>query len=198
MAFVINVIKWLLWTVETLYKVIGIVYVLSEFTIPFWCETLVNTPSKHDVDPMLVQCWPTICDAGPTSNQHRLNASCLLGCVQPSKHKQLLSFVKCFGMFWKSKKLQVRDYLFKWTEFFPIKYVRSWVIGLPNHPQLWNYMTLSFMILFTLLWFLESGWLNKSWPYVVLMLVQRRRQWPRMKYRPNHVVTSAFIIPSKH
>ena len=58
MAFAINVMKWLMWTVETrtLYKVLGGDYVLSEFIIPFWCETLVNTPSKHDVDPMLVQC----------------------------------------------------------------------------------------------------------------------------------------------
>ena len=80
--------------------------------------------------------------------------------------------------------------------FFRIKYVRSWVVGLPNHPQLRNYMTLSIMILLTLLWFLESGWLNKRWPYVVLALDKRCRQWPRMKY--NHVVTSAFIIPSKH
>ena len=143
---------------------------------------------------MEVQCWPTICDAGPTSNQHWFNASSLLGCVQPSNHKTLLFCVlcECFGMFWKSKKLQVRDYLFKWTVFFHIKYVRYWVVGLPNHPQLRNYMTLSIMILFTLLWFLESSWLNKRWPYVVLMLDQRRRQWPRMKYK--HVVTSPFII----
>ena len=28
---------------------------------------------------MLVQCWPTVCDAGPTLNQHWFNASCLLG-----------------------------------------------------------------------------------------------------------------------
>ena len=116
------------------------------YYIPFWCETLVNTPSKH-VDPMLVQCWPTICDVGPTSNQHWFNVSCLLGCVQLSKHKEILSFVDCFGMFWKSKKLQVRDYLFKRTEFFRIKYVRSWAVGLPSHPQLRNYMTLSIMIL---------------------------------------------------
>ena len=81
-------------------------------------------------------------------------------------------------MFWKSKKLQVRDYLFKWTEFFRIRYVRSWVVGLPNHPQLQNYMTFSIKILFTLLWFFASGWLNKRWPYVVLMLDQCRRQWP--------------------
>ena len=36
---------------------------------------------------MLVQCWSTVSDAGPASNQHWFNASCLLGCVQPSKHK---------------------------------------------------------------------------------------------------------------
>ena len=59
-----------------------------------WCETLVNTPSKHDVDPMLVRCWPIICAAGPAPNQHWFNASYLLGCVQPSKHK---TFVQCLA-----------------------------------------------------------------------------------------------------
>ena len=55
MAFVIIVIQWLLWTVETMYY--------EEFIIPFWCETLVNTSSKHDVDPMLahnLRRWPNI------------------------------------------------------------------------------------------------------------------------------------------
>ena len=33
----------------------------------------------RDVDPMLGWCWPTVCDAGPASNQHWFNASCLLG-----------------------------------------------------------------------------------------------------------------------
>ena len=83
-----------------------------------------------------------------------------------TKHYCSVSFVECFGMFWKSKKLQIRDYLFKGTEFFRIKYVKSWVVGLPYHPQLQNYMTLSIMILFTLLWFLESGWLNKRRHYL--------------------------------
>ena len=62
-----------------------------------------------------------------------------------------------------------------------IGYVRSWVVGLPNHPQLRNYTYDS------ILWFLESGWLNKRWPYVVLLLDQRRRQWPRMKYNQRGV-----------
>ena len=46
---------------------------------------------------MMVQCWPTVCDAGPASNQHWFNASCLLGCVQPSKHKYLYTFVQCWA-----------------------------------------------------------------------------------------------------
>ena len=36
---------------------------------------------------MQVQCWPTVCDAGPTSNQHWFNTSCLLiaaGLVVPT------------------------------------------------------------------------------------------------------------------
>ena len=28
---------------------------------------------------MLIQCWATVCDAGPTLNQHMLNVSCVLG-----------------------------------------------------------------------------------------------------------------------
>ena len=28
---------------------------------------------------MLVQCWPTVCDAGPTFNQHQNNVNCLPG-----------------------------------------------------------------------------------------------------------------------
>ena len=39
---------------------------------------LVYTPSKHDVDQMLVQFSPTVCDAGSASNQHWFNASRLL------------------------------------------------------------------------------------------------------------------------
>ena len=106
-----------------------------------------------------------------------------------TKHYCSVSFVECFGMFWKSKKLQVRDYLFKWTKFFRKKYVRSWVVGLPNHPQLRNYMTRHYDSFYTTV-------MNKRWPYVVLISDQRRRQWPRMKYKP--VVTSPFITPGKH
>ena len=165
--------------------------------IPFWCQTLVNTPSKHDVDPMLFQCWPTICDAGPTSNHHWLNASCLLGCAQPSKHKMLLFCVLC-GVFWnvlKSKKLQVRDYLFKWTEFFRIKYARSCVVGLPNHPQLLNYMTQHYNFFYTIVIFGE--WLiEQTLALCCFNVGPTSSPVAPMKYK--HVVTSPFIIPSKH
>ena len=43
------------------------------------CETQCGSQQARDVDPMLVQCWPTVCNAGPASNQHWFNASCLLG-----------------------------------------------------------------------------------------------------------------------
>ena len=64
-------------------------YVLSG--IYYSVLVLVHTPSKHDVDQMLDQCWPTVCDAGLASSQHWFNASCLLGCVQPSKHKTFVN-----------------------------------------------------------------------------------------------------------
>ena len=56
----------------------------------FGTKHLSTHLSKHDVDPMLVQCWPTVRDAGQAFNQHWFNASCLLGCVQTSKHKTFL------------------------------------------------------------------------------------------------------------
>ena len=103
----------------------------------------------------LTQCWS---DAGPKSAtlaQHQTSTGSTprvcWAAFNPvnTKHYCSVSFVKCFRMFRKSKKLQVRNYLFKWTELFCIQYVRSWVVGLPNHPQLQNYMTLSIMVLFT-------------------------------------------------
>ena len=33
----------------------------------------------RDINPMLAQCWPNVCDAGLTSYQHWVNVSCLLG-----------------------------------------------------------------------------------------------------------------------
>ena len=122
MAFVINVIKWLLWTVKTrtLYRVLGRDYVLSGI----YYSVLVRSTCQHSQQ---TPRWP--------------NAGQMLA------HN-----------------------LRRWSNINPALVQR-------------------------LVFAVESGWLNKRWPYVVLMLDQRRRQWPRMKY--NHVVTSAFIIPSK-
>ena len=39
----------------------------------------VNTRQTPDGSPVLVQCWPSVCDAGPTLNQHWTSVSCLLG-----------------------------------------------------------------------------------------------------------------------
>ena len=62
-------------------------YVLSGI----YYSVLVRNTCQHSqqtrIDPMLVQCWPTACDDGPTSNQHWFSASCLLGCLQSSKHR---------------------------------------------------------------------------------------------------------------
>ena len=38
---------------------------------------LFMTRQTRDVEPMLVSCWATVCEAGPIRNQHRLNVSCL-------------------------------------------------------------------------------------------------------------------------
>ena len=89
MAFVINVIKWLMWTVETKFLIETMYHVYSaEFICPFWCETLVNTHSKHDINSMLFQCWPTICDAGPTSTSTGSTPSVCWAAFNPVNTKQ--------------------------------------------------------------------------------------------------------------
>ena len=40
-----------------------------------------HSQKTRDADPMLVQCWTTVFDTGPASNQHWFNSSCLLGWV---------------------------------------------------------------------------------------------------------------------
>ena len=36
-----------------------------------------TTKPAQDVDPALLQCWPTVADGGPTLNQHWINVSLL-------------------------------------------------------------------------------------------------------------------------
>ena len=38
----------------------------------------------------------------------------------------------------------------------PHKYVRSWVVGLPNHPQMRNYMILFYTIVISGEWLIEQ------------------------------------------
>ena len=47
-------------------------YIVINSSIPY---------QTRNVEPMLVQCWSTVYDAGPTMNQHRLNVSLLV--LQP-------------------------------------------------------------------------------------------------------------------
>ena len=81
MAFVINVIKWLLWTVETMYfDVVEPVFYIYSNLIIFRLNQLGNSFN------IFFNIWPTLCDAGPKSNQHWFNASCLLGCGSGSTY----------------------------------------------------------------------------------------------------------------
>ena len=41
-----------------------------------WCLLHIFSSQTRDVEPMLGWCWPSVADAGPTSTQHWLNASC--------------------------------------------------------------------------------------------------------------------------
>ena len=45
---------------------------------PEYRERRANTEPRY-FDPMLVRCWPAVVDGGPTSKQHWVNVSCLLG-----------------------------------------------------------------------------------------------------------------------
>ena len=108
MAFVINVIKWLLWTVtvETMYfDVVEPIFYIYSNQIVFRLNQLgnafniftprdvqntiwpVNTPRNHET---LTQCFaksgPTVCDAGKVSNQYWFNAHCVCWAVGLAVH----------------------------------------------------------------------------------------------------------------
>ena len=58
-----------------------------------------TTPQQtRDVDPMLVQCWASVADGGPTLNQHRVHVPCFLvrlcGAELNERHWKLVSSVK--------------------------------------------------------------------------------------------------------
>ena len=65
------------------------IFLSLNYTICYWITMITCTLITHqvrlvsmgsqqtrDVQPMLVQCWPTVFDAGPTLFQHWVNVSC--------------------------------------------------------------------------------------------------------------------------
>ena len=50
------------------------------------CKAQCGLSTLCGLSTMLVQFWPTVCDAGPASNQHWFSASCLLGCWSGSAY----------------------------------------------------------------------------------------------------------------
>ena len=55
------------------------VHSVRPLSLCLWVPSFRAGDHTRDVDPMLGYCWPTVCDAGPVSNQHWFNTSCLLG-----------------------------------------------------------------------------------------------------------------------
>ena len=43
------------------------------------CNHLVQSQQKQDINPLFVECWSTVYDAGPALNQRWVKLSCLLG-----------------------------------------------------------------------------------------------------------------------
>ena len=126
---------------------------VDSIIIPFWRETLVSTPSKHDVDPMLDQSWPTGCDAGPASNKHWFNASCLLGCVQLAA---VLVLLNTAGGDYKPTPTQclliVGQYPFSPSQYLMLPVTACWQYG---HDAL------------------NQSWVNVGQPSVTLAHIQR-------------------------
>ena len=63
----------------------------------------LTSQQKRDIDPLLGQCWNSVCDAGPTLNQHRVNVSCLQGgfgfsLVTMHGFRDLLVLCQCFTL----------------------------------------------------------------------------------------------------
>ena len=99
-----------------------------------------NYQQTRDVDPMLVQFWPTIYDAGPASNQHWFNALCLLGFGSGSGYcwRQLQAdtdpmSVKC----WVSIAV-VGQYPFSPSQYFMLAVPACWLYRHDALNQSWG------------------------------------------------------------
>ena len=65
------------WTIKTCDQrevIKGLHFLCSALHLPS-----STTQPTRDIDPVLLQCWASVCDAGPTFQQHRVNISRLLG-----------------------------------------------------------------------------------------------------------------------
>ena len=65
--------------------------------------------------PILFQCWPTVCDAGPKLKHNLVNVSCLLAVTEAKdsnfvilKNIAVTAFLICTLLFWSVSK-QIRD-----------------------------------------------------------------------------------------
>ena len=147
-----------------------------------WASVLsrirVSLSPQHtpDIDPKLVQCWPTVCDAGPTLNQLWV---CVLG---------VLSI----------------DVLFRWIPQ-PIDYSRLWFMSLiitlisvgfvdlylehESNVQCW----LNAGPMCGTLRFLFIPVNMRHWPYIVSMLGQRLWRWPNIETTLRQRIVFAWI-----
>ena len=87
-----------------------IVKMVSGATSTFDCQTTDRrklTQQTRDIDPMLVYCWPTICDTRPTISHNWVNVSCLLprSIRETKEHVLLICLVltKCIQILTLSK-----------------------------------------------------------------------------------------------
>ena len=52
---------------------------MNAYKIPVSIETSQSSHQTRGIHPMLIQCWASVEDGGPTLKQHWVNAPCLLG-----------------------------------------------------------------------------------------------------------------------
>ena len=98
----------------------------THWCLPSWrswyLDPGASNQSARHFKPMLVQCWTTVCDAGLTLNQHRVNIWCLLGyCVNPLTAKLFnLNFHSLEVVSrWRDPQLQVSE---KYSAKMEVKY----------------------------------------------------------------------------
>ena len=129
-------------------------------------KVLSPTQQSRDVNPMTVQCWPTVCDAGPALKQLWVNVSCLLGRLQPRDWHPVwggdASVVFSSNIYLKIWLMVVAEVMGDWT-----KWTTPWSLSIPVY--------------------------TRHWADVVLMLGQRRRRWTNIKTTPVQCLVFAGI-----